>query len=288
MPLNTNIYSSGNHDSSCDKDRDRCCVRNVLCCPPGATGATGATGPTGPTGPAGGPTGPTGATGPTGPTGPTGATGVTGLTGFTGPTGATGPTGPIGPTGATGPTGVTGPTGPTGPTGATGATGATGPTGPTGPTGATGSDGTDGENGLAAYGGLSNTTAPVAAVQPSAVSTVQIQLPDGMSSSNVSYTPANSLTVINPGDYEINFWVDLVDVCARMVTIAIRRNGVNIPNATITRNIRSGMNTVFSGSIILALAAGDVIDMTLTLSSEDGNNFVNDVNASLTIKKIDN
>lgn len=91
MPLNTNIYNSGKHDSSCDKDRDRCCVRNVLCCPPGATGATGATGPTGPTGPAGGPTGPTGATGPTGPTGPTGATGVTGLTGFTGPTGATAP-----------------------------------------------------------------------------------------------------------------------------------------------------------------------------------------------------
>lgn len=243
MPLNTNIYNSGNHDSSCDKDRDRCCVRNVLCCPPGATGATGATGPTGPTGPAGGPTGPTGATGPTGPTGPTGATG---------------------------------------------ATGATGPTGPTGPTGATGSDGTDGENGLAAYGGLSNTTTPAAALQANAVSTVQIQLPDGMSSNNVSYTPANSLTVINPGDYEINFWVDLVDVCARMVTIAIRRNGVNIPNATITRNIRSGMNTVFSGSIILPLAAGDVIDMTLTLSSEDSNNFVNDVNASLTIKKIDN
>ena len=86
----------------------------------------------------------------------------------------------------------------------------------------------------------------------------------------------------------MNYWVELADVCAKTVTLSIRVNSVNIPNATITRNIRTGMNTIFSGSVILPLVAGDVIDMVLALADEEGLFFKNDVNASLTIKKIDN
>lgn len=287
MPLKTNIYNAGAdfchipQKSGCN---DGCTVKNMICCPPGATGATGATGPTGPTGPAGGPTGPTGATGPIGATGPTGATGVTGATGATG---VTGPTGPTGPTGVTGPTGPTGPTGVTGPTGATGATGATGPTGPTGATGATGSDA---EAGLEAYAGLlssdlgtADTAADEAAFSPQSLA--QLELPAFMpTSGDIAYEPENSITVKANGIYEINYFAEFTNIFAKNITLSVRVNSTNIPSATITRYIRSG-SAVFNGSIILELADGDVVDMAV--SPDQSDNCAVDISATLTVKKID-
>ncbi len=239
-----------------------------------------AIGPIGPTGP----TGPRGVTGPTGPTGPTGATGATGTTGPTGPTGINGVTGPTGPTGATGATGIAGPIGPTGingvtgPTGPTGATGADGAIGPTGPTGA------DGTANLNAYGGLYNNTPQT--INLTLGGTTQLPLPSNMPSQNVTYTPANSITAPVAGVYEINYFTNISAALGTTVTMSVRRNGTAIPDATISRALSVGVGSIYNGSIIIDLNAGDVIDMALSALLAVGVTLGSGVNTTLTIKQI--
>ncbi len=269
--------------------------------PAGPTGATGATGATGIAGPMGA-TGPTGATGVTGPqgvqglqgmpgeAGPTGATGATGVAGPTGPTGATGVAGPTGATGATGvagPTGATGATGVAGPTGATGATGVAGPTGATGATGVAGPTGATGATGVAdlnAYGGLYNTTPQT--LNLTIGGTTQLPIPSAMPLKNVTDTPVNSLTVGATGVYEINYFSNVSAALGTTVTMSVRRNGTAIPQATISRVLSVGVSTLYSGSIIIALTAGDVIDMALSALLAVGVTLGDGVNTTLTVKQI--
>ena len=292
----------------------------------GATGPTGpagigVTGPTGPTGPSGGPTGPTGPTGaigPTGPTGPTGAastvagptgpTGATGLTGATGPTGPTGPTGAAstvaGPTGPTGPTGLTGATGPTGPTGATGAIGATGPTGPTGaastvagptgptglagatgPTGPTGATGPTGSGtGLASFGSKYSETPQTLNIALGG--TTQVGLPTGGPNSNMSYTTVNAITVNQTGTYQIAYFLNGTVAVGTTVTLAVRRNGTAIPGASISRLLAVGTGSLYSGTVMIALTAGDVIDLAVSALVAVGITLGTGTNASLNIIKL--
>ena len=282
--------------------------------PAGTTGATGPAGATGPVGPTGatGPTGPTGDTGATGPTGDTGATGPTGAAGLTGPTGDTGPTGPtgaagltgptgdtgpIGPTGATGPTGAagltgpTGDTGPTGPTGAAGLTGPTGDTGPTGPTGDTGPTGPAGDTGptgpagLAAFGGRFSDD-PQTLILALGIES-QVDLTNTMPSNDVTYQPAESITIVNPGTYEVSFLLRGSVSVGALTTVAVRLNGADIPSLTNTQGLTLGISSEFTGNAILTLAANDVLDLAvsatlgLTLSLPAG------TNATLVVKKLD-
>ncbi len=252
----------------------------------GPIGPTGPTGPRGVTGPTG-PTGPTGATGATGITGPTGPTGINGVTGPTGPTGATGADGAIGPTGPTGATGADGAIGPIGPTGATGADGAIGPTGPTGATGADGAIGPTGADGTAnlnAYGGLYNNTPQT--INLTLGGTTQLPLPSNMPSQNVTYTPANSITAPVAGVYEINYFTNISAALGTTVTMSVRRNGTAIPDATISRALSVGVGSIYNGSIIIDLNAGDVIDMALSALLAVGVTLGSGVNTTLTIKQI--
>ena len=131
-------------------------------------------------------------------------TGITGPAGPTGPTGPRGDTGPIGPTGATGVRGYRGATGADGVTGPTGATGADGIAGPTGATGATGPIGPTGIADLNAYGGLYSTTPQT--LNLTVGGTTQLPITTQMPLKNVTNAPANSLTVVNAGVYEINYY----------------------------------------------------------------------------------
>ncbi len=266
------------------------------------TGITGPAGPTGPTGPRGdtGPIGPTGATGVRGYRGATGADGVTGPTGATGATGADGIAGPTGATGSTGATGLAGVTGPTGPTGATGATGADGIAGPTGATGATGADGATGPTGatgatgpigptgiadLNAYGGLYSTTPQT--LNLTVGGTTQLPITTQMPLKNVTNAPANSLTVVNAGVYEINYYSNVSAALGTTVTLAVRRNGTAIPQATISRVLSVGVGSLYSGSFLIRLNAGDVIDMAISALLAVGVTLGGGVNTTLTVKQID-
>ena len=251
--------------------------------PTGATGPRGATGPAGPTGATGatGIAGPMGATGPTGATGVTGPQGVQGLQGMPGEAGPTGATGVAGPTGATGATGVAGPTGATGATGVAGATGATGATGVAGPTGATGPTGIADLN---AYGGLYNTTPQT--LNLTVGGTTQLPLPSAMPLKNVTNTPANSITVGTAGVYEINYYSNVSAALGTTVTMSVRRNGTAIPQASISRVLSVGVGSLYNGSIIISLNAGDVIDMALSALLAVGITLGSGVNTTLTVKQI--
>lgn len=170
---------------------------------------------------------------------------------------------------------MAGPTGPTGPTGATGPQGIQGPTGPTGPAGS---------EGLAAYGGrYSNTTQ---LIRVTIGTQEQIPLPNTMPNLNTTYIPNNSITVAESGTYEINYFSNLSVEAGTLVTLAVRNNGANIPSTIISRILEIDLGTIYSGSVIVDLTAGDVIDMAISALLEVGITLGSGVNTTLTVKKL--
>lgn len=253
--------------------RKECKPINCCCCsktgptgptgPMGPQGTQGLQGPTGATGPQGlmgaiGPTGPQGVPGAQGPTGPQGIPGVQGTIGPTGPQGIPGiqgPTGPTGPQGLQGIQGIEGPIGPTGPQGVQGLQGIQGPIGPTGPAG-------EGQEGLFAYGGKYNDTIQLISLVAGIPNV--IELPSTMPMQNVSYTPVNSIAIVEAGDYEINYSANVTSTNSSTITLAVRENGTPIDGAILRNVFSDGENAIYSGSIILSLAAGDILDMVIT------------------------
>ena len=236
-----------------------CNYRPILCC----CSCRSITGPTGPTGPAGG---------PTGPTGPQGLQGTPGATGPTGPQGLQGTPGATGPTGPQGLQGTPGATGPTGPQGLQGTPGTTGPTGPTGPAGAEGL-------GLASYGGRFNTTPQVLALTTGVPTT--IELTTNMPINNITYNPANSITINDTGIYEVNYSANVTSTNSSTISLALRINNNPVNSATLTNVFSDGENAIYSGSVILALTSGDILNMALT-SNEAATGSV--INATLSAK----
>ncbi len=240
----------------------------------GLRGPRGFTGPQGIMGPPGiGITGPTGATGPQGLQGIQGPIGPTGATGATGATGPQGIQGPIGPTGATGPQGIQGVQGPIGPTGATGPVGATGADGPAGPA----------TDGLAAYGGLYSTDGGTVAL--TTVST-PLTLGSQMPLLNVTYD-GNGITVAQGGNYEVSYGLSGSVTPAATVTLAVYVGDTNQPSGTVSLPLEAGTSGNLSGSIILTLAAGDTVTLQVTGSEGTTLTPTANVNAYLTVKKLD-
>lgn len=159
---------------------------------------------------------------------------------------------------------------PQGPTGPAGIGGATGPTGPA--------------NGLNAYGGKYNNT-------PSTLNLIigaatQIPLVNAMPNLNTTYTPANSITVAQAGTYEINYFSNVSAAVGTTVTQAVRINGTNIPSTIISRVLAVGVGSTYTGSTIVTLAAGDVLDMAVSALLAVGLTLGTGVNATLSIKKL--
>lgn len=189
---------------------------------------------------------------------------------------------PQGPTGSQGIQGVTGATGPTGPQGIAGTNGATGPTGPQGSQGVVGATGP--ANGLNAYGGKYNNTPQTLNLVIG--SATQIPLANSMPNLNTTYTPTNSITVAQAGTYEINYFSNVTAALGTTVTQAVRINGTNIPSTIISRILSVGVGSTYTGSTIVTLAAGDVIDMAISALLAVGLTLGSGVNATLSVKKI--
>lgn len=157
--------------------------------------------------------------------------------------------------------------------------GPTGPTGITGPTGATGP-----ANGLNAYGGKYSNTPQT--LNLTIGSSTQIPLANTLPNLNTTYTPTNSITVAQAGTYEINYFSNVSAALGTTVTQAVRINGSNIPSTVISRALSVGVGSIYSGSTIVTLAAGDVIDMAISALLAVGVTLGNGVNATLTVKKL--
>jgi len=150
---------------------------------------------------------------------------------------------------------------------------------PRGATGATGA-----ANGLNAYGGKYNTTPQTLNLVIG--SATQVPLPTSMPNLNTTYASANSITVTQAGTYEINFFSNASAAVATTVTQSVRINGTNIPSTVISRALSVGVSSIYSGSVIVTLAAGDVIDMALAALLAVGITLGSGVNASLSVKKL--
>lgn len=152
-------------------------------------------------------------------------------------------------------------------------TGATGPTGPTGPAA-----------GLNAYGGKYNNTTQTINLGIGTQS--QIPLSTNMPNLNTTYATANSITVTTGGTYEINYFSNMSAAIATTLTMAVRANGTNIPSTVISRALSVGTSSIYSGSTIVTLTAGSVIDMAISALLAVGVTLGSGVNATLTVKKL--
>lgn len=149
------------------------------------------------------------------------------------------------------------------------------PQGPTGPTGPARS---------VAYGGKYNNTGSSISIGVGTQS--QVPLAISMPNANVTYTPNNSITVGSAGVYEINFYTNFSAAVSTTVTLAVRVNGANIPATILSRALSVSASSTYSGSVIVSLNAGDVIDMAISALLAVGLTLGSGVNASLTVKKI--
>ncbi len=159
-----------------------------------------------------------------------------------------------------------------------------GATGVTGPAGAAGATGPTGITDLNAYGGLYNTTPQT--LNLTVGGTTQLPLPTAMPLKNVTITPTNSLTVETDGVYEINYYSNVSAALGTTVTMSVRINGTAIPQASISRVLSVGVGSLYNGSIIIALNAGDVIDMALSALLAVGITLGGGVNTTLSVKQI--
>lgn len=139
-------------------------------------------------------------------------------------------------------------------------------------------------NGLAAYGGKYSDTPQTINIVLGGAS--QVGLPNAMPNLNVTYTPTNSITVAQAGSYEITYYLNATAAVATAVTMAVRNNGTNIPSATVSRLLSVGVESIYSGSTVVTLAAGDVIDMALSALLAVGITLGTGTNASLVITKL--
>ena len=162
--------------------------------------------------------------------------------------------------------------GPTGPQGIAGTIGATGPTGPIGP-----------GTGLSAYGGRYNNTAST--INLSILSQTQVPLEVTMPNLAVNYSP-NSLVITQSGNYEINFYLNLTATVATTITTAVRINGTNIPATVISRALSVATSSIYNGSVIVALTAGNTIDMAISALLAVGVTLGTGTNAVLTVKRL--
>ena len=108
-----------------------------------------------------------------------------------------------------------------------------------------------------------------------------------MPSKNVTYTPVNSITVTNAGVYEINYYTNVSAALGTTVTLAVRRNGTAIPQASISRVLAVGVGSLYNGSFVITLNAGDVIDMAISALLAVGVTLGGGVNTTLTVKQLD-
>ena len=110
---------------------------------------------------------------------------------------------------------------------------------------------------------------------------------DTYPSLDVTYAPANSITINSTGIYEINYFLNATASAAILTTYAVRIGGVVIPETEVSALLALDTNFIYSGTAIVNLTAGDVLTMTvsallgLTLTLADG------TNASLIVKRLD-
>lgn len=135
-----------------------------------------------------------------------------------------------------------------------------------------------------AYGGeFSNTAQTLPLVVGTAVT---VPMANAMAASNVTNTTANSLTLAQAGNYEISFFLNTSASVGAAVTVAVRANGTNIPSLVRTRLLSVGTEATISGSAVVTVTAGTVVDLAVSALLALSLTLGGGVNASLSVKKL--
>ncbi|MEM5818342.1 MAG: hypothetical protein AAGU16_10835 [Desulfitobacterium hafniense] len=108
-----------------------------------------------------------------------------------------------------------------------------------------------------------------------------------MPSDDITYAPANSITIVTPGTYEVSFMLRGSVSLGASTTVAVRLNGTDIPSLTNTQLLTLGADSEFSGSALVTLAAGDVLDLAVSALLALSLTLADGTNATLVAKKID-
>jgi hypothetical protein len=123
-------------------------------------------------------------------------------------------------------------------------------------------------SGLSAYGGLYNTTTQT--ITPTAAGTYdEVSLNTPMPLLNVTGT-ANTLTITEPGDYEVSYSLLITGNLLATITAAVRNNGAVIPATVKETSLISNslvpptFDALFNTSVIVTLAANDIIDVAIS------------------------
>lgn len=148
-----------------------------------------------------------------------------------------------------------------------------GPTGPTGPS-----------NGLSAYGTRYNATPQT--INIALGGTSQVPLPTTGPNLSTSYTTANAITIEETGTYQIDYFLNSSVAVGTTVTFSVRNNNTNIPGTPISRVLTVGTNSLYTGSTIVNLSAGDIIDLAVSALVAVGLTLATGTTALLSITKI--
>ena len=138
---------------------------------------------------------------------------------------------------------------------------------------------------MLAYGGKYNDTAQTLNLLIG--SQEQLPLAVDMPASNVDLSPVNALQIQESGVYEINYMFNASASVGASVTLSVRRNGTIIPSTEEQHLLAVATESIYSGSVIENLSAGDLLDMAvsalaaLTLSLSTG------VTVTLSVKRLD-
>ena len=99
---------------------------------------------------------------------------------------------------------------------------------------------------------------------------------------------ADNITIEQSGVYEINYMFNASASLGAAVTLSVRRNGTDIPSTEERHLLAIGIESIYSGSVITTLDAGDVIDMTVTSLLALTLTLSTGVTVTLSVKKLDN
>lgn len=242
-------------------------------------------------------------TGVAGPRRPEGGTGTSGATGAKGEAGAAGPAGPAGPIGAAGPRGDAGPAGSAGPSGETGEAGPVGPSGAIGETGPAGPSGEIGPAGgtmlmsggpvtlSSALGGLplatsllpvsgqfssGNTTSyPPSSLDPAITAAAQI-VPTTVTITGYRFAFTNRVTAFTLSTPVFNVSLHVGPPGGPYTETAV---GCSLLG---TSPMAIGYTTTCSGTASLSVAAGSMLYIGVTSTTDESTTFSGQVAAGLT------
>ena len=96
----------------------------------------------------------------------------------------------------------------------------------------------------------------------------------------------NSITVIEEGDYEINYGLLGSVNPASTITLSVNVNGTPETSGEISQDFIVGTARSMNGSTIVSLDAGDVVTVTVEGSATTTLTPLNNVNSYLTVKKL--